>query len=364
MKNWFLSLNRSKWRFLFYGIIVIYALAGFFLTTVFFAIKLGLTRDPGTVDFNDRYFANVSRQEDSLKRGDSLNGMNEAYVFSRLALLSKHYPLNARQVLDVYYQSKNPFISVQMMDAAGLYLEQNQDYTKGLNAIRDEEIHPIETASDSSLYPWANTIEWRTLREAVIKDKAIIDSVAALTGISPRLITAMLIGEQIRLFDSKREAFKKWISPLKILVNETTLSLGVMGIKEETAIKIENYLKNAETPFYPGPEYAHLLDFRTSDLPTERFQRLTNPRNHTYPYLYCALYLKQIMNQWKHSGYDISGNVGILATLYNLGYPVSKPKPDPKVGGSRIMVNGIEYTFGRLAYEYYYSGEISEAYPL
>ncbi len=364
MLNVFNTFRRSKWRYPVYVVIGIYALAGFFLTTVFFAVKLGLTRDPGAVDFNDRYFAGIEKQTDSLRRTDSTSTVNEAYILGRLAVLARYYPMNARQILEVYQKTHDPVVTVKMMEATGLYLNQHPAYPAALQEFSRQMSGYSPADPDSSLYPWANTIEWRTLREAVTKDQVLIDSVAALTGISARLITAMLIGEQIRLFDSKREAFKKWISPLKILVNETTLSLGVMGIKEETAIKIEGYLKDESSPFFPGKEYAHLLDFKTTDPATERFQRLTNPKNHTYPYLYCALYLRQIMNQWKHSGYDISEKVEILATLYNLGFPVSVPKPDPKVGGSRILVNGIEYTFGRLAYEYYYSGELSDVYPL
>ncbi|MCX6273090.1 MAG: hypothetical protein NTU44_18115, partial [Bacteroidetes bacterium] len=37
-------------------VMLIYALAGFFLTTAFFAIRFHLTDDPGAVNFNDRKF--------------------------------------------------------------------------------------------------------------------------------------------------------------------------------------------------------------------------------------------------------------------------------------------------------------------
>ena len=77
----------------------------------------------------------------------------------------------------------------------------------------------------------------------VKKDKHLIDSVATLTGVEPRLIVSVLVGEQIRLFNSSREAYKKWIGPLKILSVETTFSLGVTGIKPFTAQTIERNLK-------------------------------------------------------------------------------------------------------------------------
>ena len=136
-----------------------------------------------------------------------------------------------------------------------------------------------------------------------------------------------------------------------------------MGIKEETAIKIENFLKDPSSQYYLGAKYEHLLDFNTNDIQTERFQRLTNSRNHCYPYLYTAIYLKQVDIQWKRNGYDISSRPEILATLFNLGFATSIPKSDPKTGGSRINIMGHEYTFGGLAYEFYYSGVLSSTFP-
>lgn len=360
----FKSFRKNKWRYIIIFIVGVYAIAGFFLTTVFFAVRMGLTKDPGAVDFNDRHFAHVNSLTDSLQDIKNTDNADRVVLFQRLALLSKYYPLNVQQVLDVFMRSDDPRLAIMMLEAADLYLESVPEYVSDENAFVENISKIRKVECDSSLYHWANTIEWKTLSEAVKKDKKLIDSISGITGVSSRLITSMLIGEQIRLFDSKREAFKKWISPLKILVNETTLSLGVMGIKEETAIKIEKNLKNPGSPFYSGKEFENLLDFCSTDYAGERYQRLTNPKDHTYPYLYCALYLKQVMNQWKASGYDISSKVGILATLYNLGFEVSVPKPDPKVGGSRIKVRDVEYTFGRLAYEYYYSGEMSSEFPL
>jgi hypothetical protein len=352
-------------RRIIFAIILLYALAGFFLITVFIAVKLHLTNDPGAVDFNDRYFTDFRKDktEESVTQG-SKTASEEVLILNRIAVLQQFHPSNAREVLNTYVQTGDVALAGKMLDALDLYLGANQKYQDRIRETSQIFLGDQVSAQDSNLFTWVNTQEWSVLREAVRKDKARIDSVAVVTGVSARLMTAMLIGEQIRLFDSKREAFKKWIQPLKILVNETTLSLGVMGIKEETAIKIENGLTNKSSIYYLGPEAEHLLDFKTADHTTERFQRLTNPRDHTWPYMYCAVYLKQVMQQWNRSGYDISDKPEILATLFNLGFEVSKPKPNPKVGGSRIKVDGIEYTFGRLAFEYYYSGELSKEFPL
>jgi hypothetical protein len=201
------------------------------------------------------------------------------------------------------------------------------------------------------------------LKAAVSKDAKVIDSVAKLTGVNARIISAVLIAEQIRLFDSRREAFKKWIAPLKMLTTESTFSWGVTGIKDFTAKSIEHNLVDKSSVFYSGKAYEHLLDFRTSNLDEERFERITNVKNHYYAYLYSALCIKQLDTQWKNAGYDLTDRPEIMATLYNVGFNFSVPKKEPQVGGSTIDIKGRKYTFGLLAYEYYYSGEMADLFP-
>src|SRR5690606_33654176 len=111
----------------------------------------------------------------------------------------------------------------------------------------------------------------------------------------------------------RRERFKNYIAPLKSLALETNLSYGVTGIKESTAMKIENYLKDSSSVFYLGKEYAHLLDYDTlksysnniNDTMSVRLQRLVQFSNHYYSYLYAALYVKQIKTQWEKAGFPI-----------------------------------------------------------
>jgi len=343
--------------------ILAFAVIGFFFTSVFFAIKLKLTRDPGAVDFNDRYFIQqTERSVDSVDKQSS--GLSEPYIFYRIHTLGQYFPVNAQQISEVLARSGDFVMAEKMLSVTDLYLADNTDYQARIEKGKSVFTGQAGNKSDSSVYYWANTEQWPIMKIAIVKDQKPLDSVSRLCGIESRMLVTMLLGEQIRLFDSKREAFKKWIAPLKILVNETTLSLGVMGIKEETAIKIENYLKDKNSIFYPGPQFEHMLDFKTNDIAKERFDRLTNPRSHLYPYLYAALYLREIQEQWKRSGYDISHRPEILATLFNLGFEVSKPKPDPQTGGSRIKINGRDYTFGGLGYEFYYSGELAMEFPI
>jgi hypothetical protein len=67
--------------------------------------------------------------------------------------------------------------------------------------------------------------------------------------------------------------------------------------------------------------------------------------------------------QWEKAGYPIDDRPEILATLFNVGFPNSKPKPNPMVGGAEILVHEKPYTFGAIAYDFYYSGELYELFP-
>jgi hypothetical protein len=208
-----------------------------------------------------------------------------------------------------------------------------------------------------------NIAEWQDFKVAVLKDKLIIDSAARVCAMEPRTIVACLVAEQIRLFNSEREAYKRWIGPLKILSVESKFSLGVTGIKEATAIAIEKNLRDSNSVFYPGPDFQDLLRFSSTDPASERVSRLTNFRNHYFSYLYAGLFLRQVMLQWERAGFSIRRRPEILATLFNIGFANSKPKPEPEVGGALIKIKDKAYTFGNLAAQFYYSGELMEAFP-
>ena len=214
-------------------------------------------------------------------------------------------------------------------------------------------------------YPWMQGQEWQVLQEAVIKDEAAIKRAALAAGIPSRVIVASLVPEQLRLYHDEREIFKSFFAPLKLLGNQTQFSWGVMGIKPDTARAIELHLKDSTSPYYPGVDYEHLLDV-SSTTPTseERFARIANDNDHYYSYLYAALYLRQIMAQWQHEGYDLSKRPEILATLYNIGFSSSEPKSAPQIGGAQVEINGMTYSFGGLAYEFYYSDALVDHFPI
>ncbi len=362
-------IDKRKWlKILIYISLIAFALVGFVLTTVFFAVKLNLTKHGGSIDFNDRYFQKLSEKEYKISTSDSAYDISKrkALLYSKILVLNEFYPQNANLILNSFTHNQDIAATEKMFDALDLKLKDNKVYQEEISKINIPS--PREIPNDSlkkhNLFEWMNTEEWQVLKASILKDEKVIDSVEKVSGVCSRMIVSVLIGEQIRLFHSNREAFKKWMQPLKILTTETKYSLGVTGIKEVTAIKTEKYLKDKKSPFYIGEKYEHLLNFPDSVIQNQRYIRLTNSKNHYYSYLYAALSIRQINEQWQKAGFTISQRPEVLATLFNLGYEVSKPKENPSVGGSRIIVNEKVYTFGSLAFEFYYSGELSKEFPV
>ncbi len=351
-------------KYSIFSLAAIFSLIGFLLTTAFVAVKLGITNDPGAVDFNDRYFRELEGKYGKATQLDSLAlEAGKSKFFYDVMVLGKYYPDHSLNILNAYVQSGNLTEAQRMLGAANIRLQDNQAYLNELSNYESHRHGSNELGRSGSIFEWMNISEWHDFKIAVAKDKALIDSAAMLTGVEPRLIVAALVGEQIRLFNSDREAYKRWIGPLKILSVESQFSLGVTGIKPLTAETIERNLKDSSSVFYLGPQYTHLLDFKTTAVEEERFQRLTSFKNHFYSYLYAALNIKQLNRQWEVAGYPIDNRPEILATLYNVGFEVSKPKPNPVVGGSRIIIRDKTYTFGAIAYEFYYSGELFDLFP-
>ena len=213
-------------------------------------------------------------------------------------------------------------------------------------------------------FPLSHTPEWVAFRIAVTKDKNIIASVSKQTGVPERVLIALLAPEQMRLFYSDRQLFKDVFGPLKILGSQSQFSWGIFGIKDDTARMVENNLTNTSSPYYLGPSYEHMLDFKRTDTDQERFERIVDEHDHTYAYLYTALYIAQIEKQWKTAGYAIGARPEIIATLWNLGFEKSRPNPSPQSGGSEMEINGVSYSFGRLAKDFYYSDEMIEFFPI
>jgi hypothetical protein len=199
---------------------------------------------------------------------------------------------------------------------------------------------------------WINSEEWTVLKAAIVKDKDMINMASRDSGVPSRVIVAVLIVEQLRLFNSEREVFKQVFAPLKILGNQSQFSWGVMGVKQETAREIESRLGKDN----------HILDFKTDNPDNERFERLTDDKDRYYSYLYAALMIKELEKQWADAGFPIDGKVGVIATLYNIGFQNSKPNANPQVGGAEIDIGSTKYSFGGLAESFYNSRELVDIF--
>jgi hypothetical protein len=212
--------------------------------------------------------------------------------------------------------------------------------------------------------PWGQTPEWQLLKDVFTRDQVIINQAARNAGISPRLILAGVTGEQIRFFNNRRESFKSYFEPLKILAQLSKFSFGIAGLKPETVALIESHLKDRNSTFYLGPQMENVTDYPIGgNLDTERMNRITDVKNPYYSYLYVGLYMREVIAQWGNAGYDISNRPEIIATLYNLGFNRSIPKANSAAGGSVITLGGTNYTFGDFAREFYDSNELIDIFP-
>ncbi len=363
---------QKKWIKIPYQITLYsFAIYGFFLVGTYLAMKFKLTNDAGLVDVNNRYYQQIHDKYNQSFKIDSSNIVQyRSEILGRINLLNEYYPKNASDIMDAWVSSKDEKLALQMLSAIDLKLKDKKSYQKALQRIiTNRKLDAKESGLNA--FDWMNIMEWKYFKEAVAKDKRYIDSAAKAAGVESRMIVACLVGEQVRLFNSRRERFKTFVAPLKTLALETNLSYGVTGIKENTAQRIERYLKDSTSMYYLGNKYAHLLDYDSTinynnqhnDTMSVRVKRLVQYKDHYYSYLYAAIYIKQIKTQWEKAGFPIDNRPEILASLFNLGYQKSIPKKNPAVGGSNFKIREQDYTFGSVAYEFYYSGEMSNIFP-
>lgn len=364
------SLFRKWLRRSYFGVIHLLALFALALIFVALAAKFKWTNDSGNVDLNSRYFSKMADKYNQGFETDSLTfATQERQMYQNVGLLAKYYPQNAKLILDAFQRSGDVTIALRMLDAANLRMSKHKGYQRELQRIEDQ-------AKDASvsIYPWANYREWKEFCKVVRADSAAIDSVSRITGVESRLIVMCLVGEQIRMFNSSREQFKKYVIPYNRLIMTTNRGYGVTGILQNTALKIEKNLFDGSSPFYPGAYYKNCLNVKDSfpELVNDTIeahkhltiQRLMKGGDHFYSYLYTAFFLRQFQSHWEKEGFTLAYRPEILGTLYNLGFQKSKPKKNPSVGGSNFKVGDKEYTFGGLCYEFYYSGELMDLFPL
>lgn len=363
----------------------LFALAGFVFVGVFFAIRLKLTNVKGSVD----QMSSVFQQEaDQIKvLGVAVSGVDSINEITKLSAtrnekiklicelseLGYVAPVNVKKIMEIRKTGVGgDRLTEKMIFAIKTKVGNTTDLDLNVKkCMTDFETVPIseteigsrlEGLNSVDIFDWANYKEWSDAKIAISKDEMVLKRAASMVDLDPRLVASNLMVEQLRLYFSVRELYKQYFEPLKILSNSNKISLGVMSIKEETARMTEDHLKDKASPYYLGEKYEHLLDYQTSDISNERYNRLMD-KTHYYSYLYAAVYLKQMMKQWSDAGFSIDQRPEIVCTLFNVGFPQSKPNATPKVGGSSIKIGEETYSFGRLAFEFFYSGELIGQFP-
>jgi hypothetical protein len=355
---------RPWWRKVLNVVTLVLALSGAAIIGAWGLYQLGVTNNGGAVDKNYRSLLEVSEIEDLKGTELTRQELDDEWAlqYGRVAALARFYPLNARMILAAAQRSDDPRVVDRMLAAARIYI----DDPKGIDRLGQritQIISEVPQQQNGNVIPWMQGVEWPALKQAILRDSALIREAGRLSGVEPRLIVGCLVGEQIRLFNSKREMFKKYLGPVKVLSVQSQFSYGVNGIKDFTAEAVEQHLMDPTSEFYMGKAYEHLLDFETDDHATERYNRLVDYRNHLYSYIYTGCILHQTMLQWRRAGYDISDRPDLLFTLFNVGFDQSVPKPNPVPGGSHITVGDRDYTFGAIGFDFYYSGELAMAFP-
>lgn len=353
------------------------------LAAGFFAVRFGWTNVAGEENVDSFEYNKIAKQEKLIisqntngpkfPEAASIYGPNEITNRCKLFVASQYNDFIGASIFKAYINSRSEILLNRMLLALKLRLPSREAFGAELLACEKgpgnppslEELAVIfSETKHKNIYSWQNGESWSIIREAIIKDKKVIDEAALKAGVQPRLLLSVAIVEQLRLYYTQRELFEKFFKPLKILANANKIAWGVMSIKEKMAIQTEDNLRDSKSVFYPGDEYKNLLDFPENiDKNKERYNRLTDSQNHYYSYLYGSLIIKELESQWSRLGRSITYRPEIVATLFNIGFDNSKPKENPMVGGSTIEIDGEKYFFGSLAYEFYYSGELVEEFP-
>lgn len=329
--------------------------------------KLGILNVKGITDPRDELF--LLTRNDIPRAAQNLTdtttngsfGYSAKVVTCMLEKVARSYPTTSDRIYSIFETSGNLQLVYGMLMAAGA------SDTSLLPEYESCKSQPgsVGERPTTDVYAWMQSEEWRVLKTALTRDQETLNRAARDSGVPVRILIGPIIGEQMRFYTSSRAVFKSYLQPNNSFIHMSQFSHGVAGMKPETAERIEQNLRNSSSVWYLGADMEHILDYDPSvtDIATARMNRISNRSDHYYPYLYAGLYLRQFMAQWRAAGYNISDRPEVLATLYNLGHNRSIPKPNPSAGGAPITVNGVTYSFGGLAYDFYWSGELQEIFP-
>lgn len=347
--------NRKLIKNIFFVFLCLFSVVGLIFFSVFIFLRLGLFNVKGSVSERNLYF---NTNKESIKT-QKLNDFN---LICKINVLNKYAPTTSINIYNTLMNMNDYDVILKMLDMASVRFNNDVVFRNKMEKCSNTDFQYFDLAI--SAYEWADTDEWALMKNVFSRDQNIIKKAAEDAGVNPRLILSCVIGEQFRFFSSRRESFKNYFEPLKILASLSNISYGIAGIKPKTVFQIEENLKDEKSSFYLGYNMRNVTGVKDKITEEEIMNRITDTENPYYSYLYVGLFINQIIHQWESHGYDISNNAGILSTLYNLGFYHSLPKEDPKVGGAIINIANKDYTFGDIGHEFYYSGELSDIFPV
>lgn len=354
----FLNIIRTRLQalpFWIYILVIFFATVGFFFVAVFIASQYNVF---DTLGVRDSQFSFVSAS----KENKSPTNTNTLSLCLEEALLPS-YPYTAIRFHQARVLGYNTETVVRMAEAVKYSLF-NTKTKESVETCLLGKKNKVAENTTKDVFAWAETEEWGALASGLAKEKDEIQKVSKITGVNSRKIAAIIVSEQMRLFTSDRALFKQLFGPLRVLGTQTQFSMGITGFKPETASMVEKNLRDTQSPYYLGPKYEHLLDYsEEGSHDALQFRRFADYNNHYWSYLYTALLIKQLETQWQKAGHPIGNRPEIISTLFNIGFKNSIPKENPEVGGAEIEIDGVKYSFGRLSYEFYYSGLLVNEFP-
>ena len=234
-----LNMNERTQIFLYYAYKVglhVFALAGFVLVVGFFAVRWHWTDVSGTVDANStRFQANaqakvlgVESQKNS-EKGTSLDKIDiqikqlsqrkelKTKNYCLIDLIGQYSPQTASKIIEIYQQTDSDELISKIILANRIRIEEKNgsDVFKNCDEANTQpDIDAISKkylgAQGESVFPWMHNEQWTTIKQAIVKDKDVIEKTAAVAGVEPRLVVSCAIVEQVRLFNSSRELFSHW----------------------------------------------------------------------------------------------------------------------------------------------------------
>lgn len=173
-----------------------------------------------------------------------------------------------------------------------------------------------------------------------------VEKVANILNIPKNLINAAILTEQVRWFFTNRWIIKDIIKTNKLIMVMSQFSYWIWWIKENAAIKTENYFSENHQWIYN--EY---LSWITNS--NIRIEKLTN--DYFIQILYVWWLVKSILDKREKGWYNISSNIWVIITLYNYWNPDNKtPHSNPKIWWAVINLDWKEYSFWALGTIFYY----------